>query len=396
MQTHIFHLQCLRLSSTSIFVLDRLVEKMKVLRIHLKQTSANYRREETIENKMTYPLPPFSTVIGALHQTAHFKEYRDMEISIQGDYRSLSREPYTDYCFLNSTQDDRGILVKMYNENLLSKGYQRVGKALKQGSSFQTGKDILVENKVLLEEYRALRKLNEDIKVFKKGKFAKCMSAIKTRKATLARKKKELDKKSEKYLFVEKREKEIKEWEKTLKEGLKEYELEYYQKPYAKFRTLTTSLKYYEILHEVELVLHVKSDEETMELLLKNIHNLKSLGRSEDFVEVISAEMVELQKEFDKDYFSHYHAYIDAELLKEKSVDARKKRLGRIAQGTKYYLNKKYTKDEVGRRIFEKKKVVYLSKYSIDEGSDLVGKNVYIDKTPLHNEKNTELIVNLI
>ena len=58
---------------------------MKALRIHLKQTSANYRREETIENKMTYPLPPFSTVIGALHQAAHLKEYHDMEISIQGD-----------------------------------------------------------------------------------------------------------------------------------------------------------------------------------------------------------------------------------------------------------------------------------------------------------------------
>lgn len=390
----------MRLSSTSILCLIDLVEKMRVLRIHLKQTSANYRREETIENKMTYPLPPFSTVIGALHQAAHLKEYHNMDISIQGDYRSLSREPYTDYCFLNSTQDDRGILVKMYNENLLSKGYQRVGKALKsQGNSFQNGVTISVENEALLEEYQDLRKLNEEIKAFKKGKFAKCMSAIKTRKATLARKKKELDKKSEKYLFVEQREKEIKEWEKKLKNGLKEYELEHYQKPYSKFRTLTTSLKYYEILHEVELILHVQSDEKIMELLLKNIHNLKSLGRSEDFVEVISAEMVELQKEIDKKYCSRYHAYISADLLKSEDDVTSKIKTGISAQGTKYYLNKKYTKDKVGRRIFEKKekkKVVYLSNYSIDEDSDLVGKNVYIDKTPLHGEKNTELIVNLI
>ena len=234
---------------------------MKVLRIHLKQTSANYRREETIENKMTYPLPPFSTVIGALHQAAHFKEYHHMDISIQGDYRSLSREPYTDYCFLNSTQDDRGILVKMCNENLLSKGYQRVGKALKsQGNSFQNGVTVSIENEELIEEYRSLRQLNEKIKAFKKGKYARCMSAIKTRKSTLANKKKQLDKKSNEYLLVQKRENEIKEWEKKLKEDLKEYELEYYQKPYAKFRTLTTSLKYYEILHEVELILHVRID----------------------------------------------------------------------------------------------------------------------------------------
>ncbi len=371
---------------------------MKVLRIHLKQTSANYRKEETIENKMTYPLPPFSTVIGALHQAAHFKEYHDMDLSIQGDYHSLSREPYTDYCFLNSTQDDRGILVKMYNEDLLSKGYQRVGKALKsQGNSFQKGETVSIENEALIEEYRALRQLNEDIKTFKKGKFARCMSAIKTRKSTLKNKKKELDKNSEEYLLVTKRETEIKEWEKRLKETLKEYELEYYQKPYAKFRTLTTSLKYYEVLHEVELILHVKSDEETMELLLQNIYNMKSLGRSEDFVEIISAEMVELQEEIEKEYSSGYHAYIDAELLKGEKTDVYSKlKTGRSAQGTKYYLNKKYTKDEAGRRIFEKKKVAYLSYYGVDEDSNLLGRNVYIDKNPLCNEENTELIVNFI
>ena len=370
---------------------------MKALRIHLKQTSANYRKEETIENKMTYPLPPFSTVIGALHQAAHLKEYHEMEISIQGDYHSMSREPYTDYCFQNRVEDDRDTLVKMYNENMLSKGYQRVGKALKRGGSFEKGIAVAIENEELLEEYQSLRELNKKIKSFKKGKFAQCMSAIKTRKATLAKKKKQLDKKSEAYLLVIKRENEIKEQEQKLKEALKEYEMEHYQKPYAKFRTLTTSLKYYEILHEVELVLHIKSDEETLDLILDNIYNLKSLGRSEDFVEIISAEIVELQETIDKEYKSVYHAYIDAELLKgEDGVDSKKKRKGVPAQGTKYYLNKKYTKDEAGRRIFEKKKVVYLSNYSVDEDSDLSGKNVYIDKNPLNGTENTGLIVNFM
>ena len=40
---------------------------MKALRLVIHQSSANYKREETVDNKMTYPLPPFSTVIGALH-----------------------------------------------------------------------------------------------------------------------------------------------------------------------------------------------------------------------------------------------------------------------------------------------------------------------------------------
>lgn len=36
---------------------------MKALRIVLHQDSANYKKEETLDNKMTYPLPPISTII---------------------------------------------------------------------------------------------------------------------------------------------------------------------------------------------------------------------------------------------------------------------------------------------------------------------------------------------
>ena len=55
---------------------------MKALRIRLTQTSANYRREETIDNRMTYPLPPYSTVIGAIHKACGFTSYHPMDISI--------------------------------------------------------------------------------------------------------------------------------------------------------------------------------------------------------------------------------------------------------------------------------------------------------------------------
>ena len=47
---------------------------MKAFRLIIKQTSANYRKPETIKNKMTYPLPPFSTVIGALHNACGYTE----------------------------------------------------------------------------------------------------------------------------------------------------------------------------------------------------------------------------------------------------------------------------------------------------------------------------------
>ena len=45
---------------------------MEALRIHLTQTSANYKREEVIENKMT-TASTFSTVIGALHHVCGFE-----------------------------------------------------------------------------------------------------------------------------------------------------------------------------------------------------------------------------------------------------------------------------------------------------------------------------------
>ena len=55
---------------------------MKAFRLIIKQTSANYRKPETIKNKMTYPLPPFSTVIGALHNACGYTEYKEMNLSI--------------------------------------------------------------------------------------------------------------------------------------------------------------------------------------------------------------------------------------------------------------------------------------------------------------------------
>ena len=55
---------------------------MEALRIIIKQSSANYRKAGTVDNKMTYPLPIPSTVIGALHNICGYTEYHSMDISI--------------------------------------------------------------------------------------------------------------------------------------------------------------------------------------------------------------------------------------------------------------------------------------------------------------------------
>lgn len=362
---------------------------MEALRIHLTQTSANYRREETIDNKMTYPLPPFSTVIGALHNICNYKEYHPMDISIQGDYKSLNKEAYTDYCFLNTTQDDRGILIKMANSSMLSKGYTIVARAMKsQGNSFRKGITIAVEDKKLMQEFRNLKDLNDKISEFKKVRYTKCTDMIKKRKTSLASKKKFFDKNSDTYRAVEGREKELKQIEKELKQRMTDYEEEYYIKPISKFRSLTTSLKFYEVLTDVELIIHVKSDHETLQKIKDNIYEWKSLGRSEDFVEVKEAEFVDVEVP-DDTYIATYHAYIDATIAEENvesSVLLAKNKGENKIRGVKYYINKEYHL-EGDKRIFEKKKVYYTSEYMVDEESD----GIYIDKS-----KEVPLIVNFV
>ncbi|CDI49496.1 CRISPR-associated protein Cas5 [Clostridium tetani] len=360
---------------------------MKVLRIVLTQSSANYKKEETIDNKMTYPLPPISTIIGAIHNACGYKDYHSMDISVQGKFESMHKEPYTDYCFLNSVMDDRGILLKMRNGSLLSNAFDKVASAKKsQGNSFRKGITIQVYNEELLKEYRDLKDLNDKIAHYKKNEFKEKLDSIKAEKTKLAEDKKKLDKKSKEFEDIVKKEKEVKLKEKEFKEKVKEFELEKYIKPISKFRSLTTSLKYYEILNNVELVIHVRSDEKTLNEIEENIYNLKSIGRSEDFVNIIEAKIVTLKENDDCEIRSNYSAYLNYNDVKNKKVWFENVRADQEVSGTKYYINKNYIIKD-GKRFFEKKKVIYASQYSIEETS----KNIFID-----NEDNKEYIVNFI
>lgn len=347
---------------------------MEVLRIILTQNSANYKKEETVLNKMTYPLPPFSTIIGALHDACGYKEYHPMDISIQGKYEAMHKEPYVDYCFLNSIMDDRGTLVKMKNGSFLSTAFDKVAKAKKPtGNSFRKGTTIEVINAELLEEYRGLKDLSEKIAEFKINSIDKALALIKKRKKTLLDKKKKYDANSSEFKLISKREKETKELEKTIKERFKDYKREEQEIPYSRFASLTTSLKYYEVLNNIELILHIDSDKDTLVNIKENIYNLKSIGRSEDFVDVEEACFVEVVDSVEEGVVSDYSAYINYDLIKNKHVYLK---LGDkiSANGTKYYLNKNYIIED-NKRIFEKKKVVYTSEYEADEGSD----NLYFD-----------------
>lgn len=343
---------------------------MKALRLHLKQATANYRREETVKCRMTYPLPPYSTVIGALHKACGYTEYHPMQLSIQGKYGSLIKRVFKEDCFLNSLQDDRGILVKMSNPDMLSSAYQVVATAQKtQGNSFDKGITINVENQKLLEEYRYLNRLAKHISK-NKNVIKKYKDKLKALKANPESTKEEI--------------KAFQDKVKRIESAYKKYEEVKYTIPKSHFRTLTKAPKYYELLCDVELVIHIVSDEKTMQDILDNICNLTAIGRGEDFVEVlecVETQITENSEDISNDDYGNYGSYIPLEIIEKAgdNFDSYENAENIVKCGTRYLLPKDYTVEQIKggyrKRNFNRIPVLYKSQYGFFEEF----KGVYID-----------------
>lgn len=72
---------------------------MKAIRIKLEQELVNYKVPTSFQLKETYPLPPYSTVIGMVHAACGYTEYKDMDVSVQGKYHSKVNDLFTRYEF---------------------------------------------------------------------------------------------------------------------------------------------------------------------------------------------------------------------------------------------------------------------------------------------------------
>lgn len=357
---------------------------MKALRIKLRQNEAHYRRAETVINRMTYPLPPVSTVIGALHNACGFTEYHPMDISIQGKYEAMQREPYVNHAILNTVEGDRGILVKLNSPNTISAGYELVAK--KQDAKRQNDqKDIFrkeinidICNIRLLREYQSLKDKKEQLEQEKKETDAAC-AGLKLAKNTKKALQKKLEKNSEAYKALQAEIKELGDKEKAVREvreGFKIKRRNEYEIPYSYFAVLTKSLQYYEVLYGVELVLYVRTDENTLKCIEDNIYNFAALGRSEDFIELVSCNEVELQQKIEGEYYEEkgYMAYLDKALVTseteedECAVVFKKREDNYKANGTVYLIDKNYAIEE-DKRKFTKKWVMCVEGYGIDEDS---------------------------
>lgn len=302
---------------------------MKALRIVLTQTTANYAKEETVDIKMTYPLPPYSTIIGAIHEACGFKEYVPMDISVQGKYETMSKKLYNSNIYLNAAQKDRNTLVYSCDESVLSRfsSTKVCSGKVAQGNDFVKELYTDVHHRELLEQYKQLQVLKN---------------------------------------------------KKTPEQAAQ----------YQKYKTLCKGPRFYEVLYGVELIVHIAAEEDVLNKILEHVYDIRSIGRSEDFIDVKEAVITELTA-VNKIVTSQYSAYlryediIDGNILTGDSINGQ----DRDIVGTKYHINKSYTYEETKtskKRIFEKKKVIFTSQYTVQPGS----KNVFID--------NQDYIVSLL
>lgn len=90
---------------------------MQAVRVKLYQNLCNYKKPTSFQLKESYPLPPYSTVIGMVHFACGYKEYVPMEVSIQGKNFSKVNDLYTRYEFSGVNYEEARHNVKIKSEN---------------------------------------------------------------------------------------------------------------------------------------------------------------------------------------------------------------------------------------------------------------------------------------
>lgn len=93
----------------------------KAIRLVLYQKTANYRMPQTFSYIQTYPIAPYSTVIGMIHAACGFSSYHDMDISIQSTYKSKVSDLFTRY-YLGGSYEERRHQLVTFDKNGITKG----------------------------------------------------------------------------------------------------------------------------------------------------------------------------------------------------------------------------------------------------------------------------------
>ncbi len=72
---------------------------LEAVRIFARQQMPNYRKPASFCIKESYPLPPYSTVIGLAHALCGWQSYHPMQVSIQGRSAATVSDYATNYVF---------------------------------------------------------------------------------------------------------------------------------------------------------------------------------------------------------------------------------------------------------------------------------------------------------
>lgn len=324
---------------------------MKAIRIELTQNEASYIRKETVNNKMTYPLPPFSTIIGMIHNACGYREYHPMDISVQGDYMSLQKQLYRQYYPLNNCSDDRGTLELHPSDDIITNRSIKIAKAIARNASFRRNENIIIYNQ---KEYATFLSVVENKK----------LAADEKRK--IKEEKKEYEKLQKENGIKKKEYKEYPEYIQILeKEQEANTNADETVRRYNMYRTVEYVPAYQEVLYEISLVLHIRADEDTLNDILNNVNNIQSLGRSEDFVDVKEAKIVELNQN-SAGYEVKSHIYVNSKDIENFLIPA---------NGTRYNMTKSYILED-GIRHFHNVGCIYTSNIKLLGFSD----TLYVDE----------------
>lgn len=72
---------------------------MQAIKIKCFQNMVNYKRQGFNEIWQSYPLPPYSSIIGMIHKVCGFTKYEEMYISVQGESANSHYGLFTKYSF---------------------------------------------------------------------------------------------------------------------------------------------------------------------------------------------------------------------------------------------------------------------------------------------------------
>lgn len=127
---------------------------MKAVRISLRQDMVNYKKPTSFQLKESYPLPPYSTVIGMVHNLCRYTSYHPMQVSVQGNYFSKVNDLYTRYEFKNAMKYEK-------DRHQLKSGEYGIGRGIATAEllvDVELLVHIVPNNQELVEEiYRAFK-----------------------------------------------------------------------------------------------------------------------------------------------------------------------------------------------------------------------------------------------